>query len=173
MRSFKTIFFSPITYLLLFAITISSGCHLYKFNDTSIDPTIKTVKIVAFGNRATYVDPQLSPKLTDKFRQKLLSQTKLSPVNDDNADWEISGYVSSFLFTTSAISNQQVAGNRLTVSVHVTLNDHKNNKTKEYDVNWSLDFNGSQSQQQVASANIDEMVRSLSDGIFNKLFSDW
>jgi hypothetical protein len=69
-----------------------TGCHLYKFNEATVPDTIKTVKVLFFENKARYVNPQLSPRLTDKLRQKIVGQTRLSQTNNDNADWEISGF---------------------------------------------------------------------------------
>jgi hypothetical protein len=103
----------------------------------------------------------------------MIGQTRLSQTNGDNPDWEISGYISDYTFSTSAISGQQVAGNRLTVGVHITLNNHKADVTTEYDVSRSFEFKGNQSFQQAEAALGDEMVRTITDEIFNKLFSNW
>ncbi len=151
----------------------STGCNIYKFTDASIPDTIKTLKINYIENRARYINPQLSPRLTDKLRQKMNNQTKLSQINGDNADWEITGQVTDYSFSTSAISGQQVASNRLTVSIHITKYDRKADKTEEYDVSRSFEFKGNQSFQQAENALGDEMIRTLTDEIFNKLFSKW
>src|SRR6266496_636761 len=71
----------------------STSCNIYKFNEATVPDSIKTVKVVQFLNRARYVNPQLSPRLTDKLRQKIVGQTRLSQTNNDNADWEISGTI--------------------------------------------------------------------------------
>ena len=151
-----------------------TGCSFkYGFKDVSIPDTIKTVKVNYIENKARYINPQLSPRLTDKLRQKIVSQTKLSQTNSDNADWEISGYVTDYSFSTSAISGQQVANNRLTVSLHITLNNRKAEDVKDYDVTRNFEFKGNQSLLQAEAALLDEMVRTLIDEIFNKLFSNW
>jgi hypothetical protein len=157
-----------------FIVSLSSGCHLYKFNDVgSIPDSIKTVKINYIINRAQYINPQISQRLTEKFRQKIVSQTKLSQTNTDNADWEIDGTITQYAFSTSAISNQQVQTNRLTVAVHITLNKRKEDDIKEYDVTRSFEFKGTQSFQQAEATLMDEMIRTLADEIFNKLFAEW
>src|SRR6186997_1602315 len=103
--------------LVLFVVSILTGCNVYKFNQTTIDPEIKTVRVQYIENNARYKNPQLSPQLTDKLRQKIVSQTKLTQVNNDNADYDISGYISQYDVSTSAIYDQKVATNRLTVAV--------------------------------------------------------
>ena len=169
----------PCTLFLLFFSSI--GCKIYKFNEVgTLPPEVKTVKVNYIENHAQYINPQLSQRLTDKLRQKVISQTRLSQTNNDNADWVITGFVTSYSFSTSAISGQQVANNRLTVSVHIILNDSKaeDNKReadakKEYDVSRSFEFKGNQSFQQAEASLFDEMIRTLTDEIFNKLFSNW
>ena len=103
----KTWLLIPIGLLVMATIgigTASSGCRVYKFRVYALPDTIKTVKINFFDNKARYVNPQLSPRLTDRLRQKIVSQTRLSQTNNDNADWEISGYISDYSLSTSAIS---------------------------------------------------------------------
>ena len=170
----RTAFFLSIVIISCFSAFFHSSCNIYKFNQASIPDTIKTVKVIYFENHARYVNPQLSQKLTDKFRQKIIGQTKLSQTNSDNADWEITGFITDYAFSTSAISGQQVTNNRLTVSVHITFNKRKDDKIEDYDVSSSFEFKGNQSFQQIEnSAQYDEMVKNLTDEIFNKLFSNW
>ena len=152
---------------------INSGCGIYKFTDATFPDSIKTVRVKLFENRATYINVQLAPKLSDKLRQKFVSQTKLTQTNNDNADWVIDGTITTYSFSTSGIAQKQVASNRLTVGVHVTLNDQKSNKTTEYDVSRSFDFSANQTIQQAEAGLTEEMVRGLTDDIFNRMFSTW
>lgn len=160
--------------LLLGLILISgSNCGIYRFTDASIPDSIKTVKVLLLENRATYVNPTLAPQLTDKLRQKILAQTKLKQTNNDDADWEISGTVTQYSFSTSAITGQQASNNRLTVALSITLVDRKADKTEKQDVSRSFEFRGDQTIQQAENSLKDEMLRTLTDDIFNKLFSKW
>ncbi|MBL0232733.1 MAG: hypothetical protein IPQ08_03610 [Chitinophagaceae bacterium] len=159
--------------VLVFVWTGTSGCGVYKFNEATVPDSIKTVKVLYIENKARYINPQLSPRLSDKLRQKIISQTRLTQTNNDNVDWEISGTITDYSFSTSAISNQQVVNNRLTVSVHIILNDHKADKTTEYDVTRNFEFKGDLSFQQAENQLGDEMIRTLTDEIFNRLFSNW
>ena len=45
-------------------------------SDVSIPDSIKTVKINFIENKARYVNPRLSPTLTDKLRQKIVGHDK-------------------------------------------------------------------------------------------------
>ena len=159
--------------IFVMMLGVHSNCGVYKFNEATVPDSIKTVKINFIENRARLVNPQLSPRLTDKLRQKIIGQTKLTQTNNDNADWVISGEIREYSLSTSAISGQQVANNRLTVSVHILLDDHKADKSTDYDVSRSFEFKGDQSLQQAENTLTEEMIRTLTDEIFNKLFSNW
>jgi hypothetical protein len=115
--------------------------------------------------------------LTDRIRQKIINQTKLTNTNNENADWEITGEIRDYSISTAGVTStngqQQSSINRLTVGVHVTINKRLENKTEEYDVSRSFDFSARQSLQTAEATLLDEMIRSLTDEIFNKLFSNW
>jgi hypothetical protein len=171
---FGSIVFTVLVISILSFVSFSnSSCNIYKFRDISIPDSIKTVKVNFIENRAPYVNPQLSPRLTDKLRQKIVSQTRLSQTNNDNADWDVRGYISNYTSSTSGISQQQVATNRLTVTVHITLNDQKANKTQEYDVSRNFEYAASKSLTQAEAELTDEIIRGLTDDIFNRIFSNW
>jgi hypothetical protein len=150
------------------------GCLGYKFSQVSIPPEIKTIRVQAIDNRAVYRNPQISQQLTEKLRQKINSQTKLTQVNNENADYDISGFISQYDVSTSGISNQQVATNRLTVGVTLTLTDHKTGaEPKNITASRSFDFSATLTLQQAERGLMDEIIRNLTDEIFNKIFSDW
>src|SRR5687768_13330333 len=169
----RTSYVVLIASLLFLAASTTISCKAYSFRDISIPDSIKTVKVNFIENKAPYVNPQLSPRLTDKLRQKIVGQTRLSQTNNDNADWIVGGRITNYAFSTSGISQQQVATNRLTVTVHITLNDQKANKNQEYDVSRNFEYSGNMSLQQAEASLGDEIIRGLTDDIFNRLFSNW
>ena len=164
-----------IFFLVLFVVSLLGGCKIYKFNGASIPPEMKTVRVQFIENKARYKNPQLSPQLTDKLRQKIVSQTKLTQVNNDNADYDISGYISQYDVTTSGISNQQVSTNRLTVAVSLTLVNRKKpgEEPRNISASRSFDFSATLTLPQAEQKLNDEIIRNLTDEIFNQLFSDW
>lgn len=179
-RSWK--FIKQVFPLLLVTAILALGsasCKVsYGLNaQASIPDSVKTIKINYLENRASYVNPQISPALTERLRQKMINQTRLTNTNNDNADWEISGEIRDYsVITTGVTSNngqQQSSINRLTVGVHITLNKRIDNKVEEYDVSRSFDFSANQSLQAAEANLLDEIIRNLTDEIFNRLFSDW
>lgn len=166
--------FPLVPVLLLLAAMTGSQCSIsYRFNDVTIPDSVKTVKVVPFTVRATYTNTQLAPQLSDKLRQKIVSQTRLKQTSGDNADWEISGVITDYSFSTSGISNNQTSTNRISVAVQVTKLDQKSGATEEYSVSRNFDFPASQTLQQAESSLLSEMIRGLTDDIFNQIFSNW
>lgn len=150
------------------------GCGIYKFNDASIDPKVKTIKLGFIENKARYINPQLSPKLNDRLQQKITNQTKLTRVTNDDAHYVINGAIMTYDGTqTVGVSNRQASTNRLTVTIHIVLKKNLDNETKEFDVSRSFDYSANLSFTQAETQLLDEVVRNMVDEIFNRIFSDW
>ncbi len=171
-KTFKLSAVAAFAFLLL-GFLFNTGCGVYSFNDVSIPDSIKTIRINFIENKARYINPQLSPQLTDRIKQKINNQTRLTQKNNDDVHYEISGTITDYSVSTSGISNQQTQTNRLTVGVHITVNNRLADKTDEYDVSRSFEFPASSSLQAAEAGLLDEMVRGLTDDIFNRIFSNW
>ena len=170
------------TVLLLSAFCIfcivSTGCGVYSFSPKgTLDPDIKTVRVLPFDNKAPYNNPQLTPNLTERLRQKITRQTKLTQTNSENANLEVSGTVTDYSVLTTGVSSSngqsQTSINRLTVSVHIIFNNTLKNDIKEADVSRSFDFPANQSLNLAERQLLEQIVQNLSDDIFNRIFSDW
>lgn len=161
------------TYSFFIAISILfSSC--YSFKDVSIPPEVKTARVNYIENRASYVNPQLSPQLTDRLRQKINNQTRLTLVTNDEADYDIHGEIRNYSLSTAGISEQQAATNRLTVTVHIVFKNRLDEKANfEADVSRDFDFNASLGLQQAEAQNFDDILKNLTDEIFNRIFSNW
>jgi Lipopolysaccharide-assembly len=161
--------------ILLIAIALMNlyGTCRYSMRDVSIPPEVKTVKVNYITNEARYVNPQLSPKLTDKLRQKIVNQTRLSQTNSE-AHYEISGRITDYSVSTSGISNQESSSNNLNVTVHISfVNRLDNTKNFEADITRNFPFSASLSLTQAETQLANEIINNLSDEIFNRIFSNW
>ena len=157
----------------VFCMASLVSCKVYRFNSASIPPEVKTVKIGFIENKARYINPQLSPKLTDKLQQKIVGQTRLTRTNNDDAHYQIRGYVSDYSVSTAGISNQKAATNRLTVGVHITFLNTLTAKTEEFDISRNFDFSANLSLPQAEGALTEDIIRNITDEIFNRIFSNW
>ena len=161
--------------LLLIACFSFATCK-YGFKDVSIPPEVKTFRVNFFENKAQYVNPQLSPALTEKLKQKIIGTTRLRQTNNDDADYDISGYVSDYYVTTTGISGNNANTNRLTVGFHLVFKNKlvtDGSKDIESDVSNNFDFPATQSLSQAESSLNTEILRNTVDAIFNKIFSNW
>lgn len=163
-----------ITLFLLLSIFNFSTCK-YGFKDVAPIPTeIKTFRVNYLENKAQYVNTQLSPQLTERLKQKIIGTTRLRQTNNDDAHYDISGFVSQYYATTIAISNNQSSGNRLNVGFHLVFkNTLDDTKSFEADLNRTFDFPASQSLTDAERSLNEEIVKNLVDEIFNKIFSNW
>lgn len=163
------------TWMALAVSVVMVSCGIYKFKDTGGLPAdVKTIKIGFIENRARYVNPQVAQKFTDKIQQKIVGNTRLTRTNDDNAHYVLNGTITTYDATqTVGVSAQQASTNRLTVSLHMVWRKNLTNEVEEFDVSRSFDYSANLSLQQAEASLLDEVVRSLTDDIFNRMFSNW
>ncbi len=159
--------------LLLLLLLPAAGCGVYSFTGAAIPG--KSINIHVLENRARYISPQLTAALTEKIRARILSQTGLAPVNNESAEYDLAGAVSTYEVTVTNVQNtQQATTNRLTIAVAMTF---KNKTTPKGDFQQTFtrfaDFGATQSLQSVEARLIEDIGTQLADDIFNKAFVNW
>ena len=163
--------------LSLVTLVFSFATCKYSFKDTAPIPAeVKTFRVNPFENRARYVNPIIAPQLTEKLKQKIIGQTRLRQTNNDDAHYDISGYLSDYSVVTSGVANQAAATNRINVTFHLIFKntiDPDPKKSFETDLTSNYDFPASQSLQQAESGLLDKIIKTVTDAIFNKIFSNW
>ncbi|MBL7697743.1 MAG: LptE family protein [Chitinophagaceae bacterium] len=160
-------------FVLLLPVAFFFG-SCYSFKDVSIPPEVKTARVNYIENRASYVNPQLSPQLTERLRQKINNQTRLTLITSEEADYDIHGEIRGYNLSTSGVSDQRAASNRLQITVHIVFKNRLDDKASfEADVSRSFDFNSTISLQQAEQQQGEEILRNLTDEIFNRIFSNW
>jgi len=159
----------------LFFLSFNYATCKYSFKDTAPIPVeVKTFRVNYLENKASYINPQLSPQLTEKLKQKIINITRLRQTNSQDADYDISGYVSQYNTSTISISGLNANGNRLTVAFHLIFKNNLDEKKNfEADISRSFDFDSNLSLSQAEAKLNDEMVKNIVDEVFNKIFSNW
>ena len=163
-----------LTALVLIALTVTlTGCGIYSFSGATIEG--KSINIHQLENRARNVVPSLASTLTDKLRSRILSQTGLSPVLNDDADYDMSGTITAYEVSVTGAQNVQVATkNRLTLSVQIVFKNRLNEKGNfSQTFTRFSDFDATQTLQSVETSLIDDIGTQLADDIFNKAFVNW
>lgn len=150
-----------------------SGCGVYSFSGASIEG--KTINIHVFENQAQNINPSLIPTLTSKVRNRILSQTGLSPRNSDDVDYDMMGVIKTYATTVTGMQNTQIATqNRLTIDVEITFKNRLNEKASFKQVfSRFADYPATQSIQSVEGRLVEEIGNLLADDIFNKAFVNW
>ncbi len=165
--------FIIINCLVLLSITTVVSCKIYSFTGASIQG--KTINIYTFENRAANVVPTLAPKISEKVRTRILSQTGLTAKNTEDVDYLMKSYITGYQVTISGMQGTMAASqNRLTISLEVEFTnrlDEKQNFTKTF--SRFADFPATQQLQAVENALIEDICTQLADDIFNKAFVNW
>ncbi len=158
-------------------LLVASGCSTCKYTTKdigTIPPDVKTFRVNYLENKARYINTQLSPQLTEKLKQKIISNTRLRQTNDDSAHYDISGYVSDYSVTTTGITGANASTNRLTVTFHLIFKNRlDDSKSAESDVTSTFDFDARLSLQDAERSLNDNIISNTVDAIFNKIFSNW
>lgn len=152
---------------------VLTGCKIYSFTGASIDG--KTINILNFENRAPNVVPTLAPIISDKVRNKILSQTGLTAVNSEDADYIIKAAITGYNVTISGLQGTMAASqNRLTITLEVDFTsklDEKTNFKKSF--SRFADFPATSQLNSVENGLIEDICSQLSDDIFNRAFINW
>ena len=159
--------------LLVPCFLLLSSCGIYTFKDVSIPPEVKTIKISYIENKARIVNPQLSPQLTQALQQKISNQTKLTRTTSDDAHYQISGAITNYSVSYVGVTGKQASQNQLTVGVHIVFRNTLQNKTDEFDVSRDFPFAATQTLDQAVNTLLPDILKNITDEIFNHIFSNW
>lgn len=147
----------------------------YKLNMASIDYTkIKTISIADFPNRAPLVYPSLSQSFSEGLRNKFLSQTKLKNAKRDG-HLQLEGDIIAYELTPMAQGSDGYAKEtKLTITVQVrytnTVNENENFDQK---LSAYRTFPSSVTFESVQETLVDEIIKEISDLVFNKTVANW
>lgn len=160
--------------VLSLSALLLSGCGIYSFSGTSIQPDVKTVTIDYFEYTALKVNPSLSNDLTESLKDKFRKMTRLEHVDMDG-DLEIAGTVTGYDVRAMAVTANEVAAqNRLTVTVKIV---YTNRKYPEEDFEKSFsaygDYDSTQSLDAVEATLCEDIVKQLCEDILNATVANW
>lgn len=157
-----------------FLLVLLTGCGIYSFSGTSIQPDVKTICIEPVVNKALKTNPLLANQLTEALNDKFRKMTKLEAV-DEEGDLNLSATVESYDVRAAAITAQEVAArNRLTVTVKIKFT---NVRHPEDDLEQSFaayeDYDSQNSLDMVEATLCDAIVEKLVEDIFNATVAQW
>ncbi|RYU86161.1 hypothetical protein EWM62_18310 [Mucilaginibacter terrigena] len=183
----KRLFLSLIT-MCSVVMLFNSCAYKLSLNGASIPLDLKTIDIQFFENNAPLVVSTLSQTFTEALKSRIRSQTSISIVRSE-ADAVMSGAIVGYNIAPVSIQATNnnappIAGaSRLTITVQVKyvkyLYNKEGKRTDDPDKILSFEesftkykeFTGESSSQE--QALIQDIVKQLTDDIFNRAFANW
>jgi hypothetical protein len=160
---------------IVFLSSVFTACHVsYSFTGAAIASNVKTFSVAYFQNRARLVNPNLSQQFTDGFQEKIIKQTSLNQISE-NGDLEFSGQITDYdVRPMTIVSGDVAAQNRLTIGVKVKFTNNKDH-SKDWEKSFTAyeDYESSQSLSAVESSLVPEIIKKLTEDIFNASVADW
>lgn len=156
--------------VLVIACTVS-----YKFNGSSINyDKTKTISIADFPIKSEYVYAPLATRFNEELKDIYIRQTRLRLVKQ-NADLQIEGEITGYNQYNQAVSADGYASEtKLTITVNVRFVNNTNH-AKDFEQQFTA-FRTYDSRQLLTSVQdglIAEMVKEITDQIFNATVADW
>lgn len=162
--------FIILTMLLLSACTIS-----YRFNGASIDyTTTKTIQIDNFPIRSAYVWGPMQSIFQNRLTDIFANQTKLRQVKK-NGDLQLAGEIVAFDQYNKGISSDgysSLVQLKMTVNVRF-VNNKKHTEDFERQFTATSEYDASQQLTTVQEELVTQMVKDITDQIFNATVANW
>ncbi|MBR6980876.1 MAG: LptE family protein [Prevotella sp.] len=156
--------------LLLTACTVS-----YKFNGASINYNeTKTITISDFPIRANYVWGPMQAIFNNELKDIFANHTKLTQVKR-NGDLKLEGEITQYNQRNKSVSSEGYsAQTELSMTVNVRFTNNKNHKEDfEKQFTASTTYETTQSLNSVQEELVTEMVKNITDQIFNATVANW
>ena len=156
--------------ILLASCTVS-----YKFNGASIDYSkTKTIQIDNFPIRSTYVWAPMQSIFQNKLTDLYASQTKLQQVKR-GGDLQLAGEITGFDQFNKAISSSGYSSQvqlKMTVNVRF-VNNANHAEDFERPFSATAEYESSQQLVNVQEELVTEMVKDITEQIFNATVANW
>lgn len=156
-------------------INLTSCSISYQFNGASINyDKVKTITLKTFPIKAAYVYAPLGTEFNDQLQRIFVTQTRLQQVNR-NGDLHIEGEITSYDQLNQAVKADGYSSEtqlRVTVNVRFVNNT---NHVEDFERQFSAfrNYDSSLSLNSVQDELIDEMVKEITEQIFNATAANW
>ena len=162
--------------LVLTAAMLLTACTVsYHFNMSSIDYTqTKTIQIDNFPIRSTYVWTPMQGIFQNQLTDIFAHQTKLQQVKK-NGDLQLAGEIVGFDQYNKGISSDGYSSQvqlKMTVNVRF-VNNKKHTEDFERQFSATAEYDASQQLTAVQEELVTQMVKDLTDQIFNATVANW
>ena len=158
---------------MLFAF---SACSVsYKFNGASIDYTkTKTIQIADFPIRSSYVWGPMASIFNNQLKDQYANHTRLQQVKR-NGDLKVDGEITKYEQRNKSVSSEGYsAQTELSMTVNVRFTNNKNHAEDfEKQFTATSSYETTQSLNAVQEELVTQMVKDITDQIFNATVANW
>ena len=161
--------------LLMFVLLVSACTVSYRFNGASIDyETTKTIQIDNFPIRSAYVWAPMQSIFQNRLTDIYANQTKLRQVKK-NGDLQLAGEIVAFDQYNKGISSDGYSSQvqlKMTVNVRF-VNNKKHTDDFERQFSATTEYDATQQLTAVQEELVTQMVKDITDQIFNATVANW
>lgn len=161
--------------LVMAAILLAACSVSYKFNGASIDYSkTKTIQIADFPIRSSYVWGPMGPMFNNQLKDEFANHTKLIQVKR-NGDLKIEGEITQYTQRNKSVaSDGRSAQTELSITVNVRFTNNVNHDEDfERQFTASKSYETTQSLASVQEELVTQMVKDLTEQIFNATVANW
>ena len=158
-----------------FLLLLNSCSVSYKFNGASIDYTkTKTIQINDFPIRSSYVWGPMANIFNNQLKDQFANHTKLIQVKR-GGDLKIDGGITRYEQRNKSVSAEGYsAQTELSMTVNVRFTNNVNhNEDFERQFTATSTYETTQSLNSVQEELVTQMVKEISDQIFNATVANW
>ena len=160
----------------LFMLTTFTSCQVsYKFNGASIDYSkTKTIQIADFPIRSSYVWGPMASIFNNQLKDQFANHTRLIQVKR-NGDLKIEGEITRYDQRNKSVSSEGYSSQtELSMTVNVRFTNNVNhNEDFEQKFTATATYENTQSLNAVQEELVTQMVKEITEQIFNATVANW
>lgn len=159
----------------IIAMVITACSVSYKFNGASIDYNkTKTIQIADFPIRSSYVWGPMANIFNNQLKDQYANHTRLIQVKR-NGDLKVEGEITQYSQRNKAVTAQgESAQVELSMTVNVRFTNNANHSEDfERQFTATTTYDSRQSLNSVQEECVTQMVKDITDQIFNATVANW
>lgn len=161
--------------VVIIAMVITACSVSYKFNGASIDYNkTKTIQIADFPIRSSYVWGPMASIFNNQLKDQYANHTRLIQVKR-NGDLKVEGEITQYSQRNKAVTAQgESAQVELSMTVNVRFTNNANHSEDfERQFTATTTYDSRQSLNSVQEECVTQMVKDITDQIFNATVANW
>ena len=175
-RRLKQYGLTLLVVLITLVTPLATSCSVsYKFNGASIDYSkTKTIQIADFPIRSAYVWGPMASIFNNQLKDIYANHTKLIQVKR-NGDLKIEGEITRYEQRNKSVSSEGYSAmTELSMTVNVRFTNNANHKEDfERQFTATSSYETTQSINSVQQELVTQMVKEITDQIFNATVANW